>query len=129
MAIVNLGTFNLDIGQGPYISNTFAYNQRDAYAIYAEFTSTNFGNIFSFARIYPYVFPTGGVARLIAPYLDLEIIDLPQLFYFPCSKLFDGNGDAFFYIERRSFYTGGGDGEPVNLTLTYDDAVDVRTWL
>ena len=129
MASVILGTFDLFIGQGPYITNPFSYRDRDAYAIYAVFTSSNFSNLYSFVRIYPFISPSGGVSRFISSYIDLEILNTPQLFYFPCSTLFDGDGDVSFYCERRSYYTGGGEGELVNLTISYDDALSVRTWL
>ena len=128
MAIVNLGSNDIFIGQGFYIYSPFAYRSNRAYMIYAEFTSTNFSNLVSFVRIYPYVEPTGGVARLLSSYIDLEILDQTLMFYFPCSTLFNGNGDVSFYVERRSYWTGGGDGETVNLTLSYDDALFTATW-
>lgn len=129
MAIVSLGSVDLFIGAGFSIYTPFAYSGNRAYIIYAEFTSTNFSNLVSFVRIYPYVQPTGGTSRLLASYTDLEILDEPSMFYFPCSTLFNGNGDVSFYVERRSYWTGGGDGENVNLTLSYDDALFTNTWL
>lgn len=128
MAIVNLGSFDIFVGELPTIYSIFPYRSNRAYIIYAEFTSTDFASIVSFMRIYPYVTPTGEVSRLLSDYTDLEILDEPLMFYFPCSPLFGGNGDAAFYVERKSFWSGGGDGTPVNLTLSYDDQLFTSTW-
>lgn len=129
MAIVVLAQSAIAVGGGQIISDSFAYRDDRAYALYVEFSSTNFNEIFSFVRIYPYVQPNGGVARLYAPYFDVQILALPQLLLLPFSNLIDGNGNVSFYIERRSFYVGGGEGVPVDITLSYDDALAQRTWL
>lgn len=129
MAIVILAQSPIAVGGGQIISNSFAYRDRRAYALYVDFTSTDFSQIFSFIRIYPYVQPNGGVARLDARYYDVEITALPQILLYPATQLFDGNGNVSFYLERRSFYVGGGEGVEVDITLSYDDDVDVRTWL
>ena len=129
MAIVVLAQSAIAVGGGQIISDSFAYRDNRAYALYVEFSSPDFNEIFSFVRIYPYTQPDGGVARLDARYFDVEILALPQILLLPFSNLIDGNGDVSFYIERRSFYVGGGEGEPVDITLSYDDDVSVRTWL
>ena len=128
MALVDLGTSDLVLGQGYYIYDPFDYRQRDAYAIYATFNSSNFSNVFSFIRIYGYITPTGELPRLVSHYIDLEVWALPQLFYFPMSSLFDGNGTIEFYVERRSFYAGGRDGVDISLNLAYDDQISTPTW-
>lgn len=129
MAIVSLGTLDLSIGQGFYQYQPFAYRDRDAYIIYADFSTPNFSSIFSFIRIIPYIEPSGGTPRLLATYIDLEVLNVPQMFYFPTSRLFNGNGNCTFYVERISRYTGGGEGQTVNLSLSYDDNLTVNTWL
>lgn len=129
MAIVILGQTDIFVGELPYLTNTFPYRDNRAYAIYVDFTSPNFSEVYSFIRIYPYVLPNNGTPRLIHPYLDLEIIDSPQLFYLPLSNLIDGNGNLSLRVERISIWHGGGNHVPVNITLSYDDDISVGTWL
>lgn len=129
MAIVVLGQTDIFVGELPYFTNTFSYRDSRAYGLYVDFASPNFSTVYSFIRIYPYVFPTGGIPRLIAQYIDLQIIDSPQLFYVPLSGLVDGNGDMSFRVERLSFWTGGGSAVPVTITVSYDDNLFVNSWL
>lgn len=129
MALVNLGTRQLFIGQGPYKYNSFSYKDDEAYAIYAAFTAVNFSNVFSFVRLFGYIIPTGETPRLIGHYLDLEVRPTNQLFYFPCSKLFDDDGTLAFWVERRSFYPGGRTEGNLSLNLSYDNAIKTKTWL
>jgi len=129
MAIVNLGSLDIVIGQGFYEFIPFNYRDDSAYAIYADFVTNNFSSLFSFIRIYPYVEPNNGTPRLLSRHIDLEILAESQLFYLPFSNLIDGNGDCTLYVERLSRYTGGGEGETVNLTLSYDDSIRIGTWL
>lgn len=129
MAIVSLGNFDIFVGETFKVYAPFAYRGNRAYAIYATFTSPNFSNVFSFIRIYPFIMPNNGTSRLVARPIDLEILDIPTLFLFPCSQLFDSNGAVSFYAERRSPYYGGGDGVLVNLELSYDDDLVTGTWL
>lgn len=129
MAIVILGQTDIFVGELAYFTNTFSYQDNRAYAIYADFTSPDFSAVYSFIRIYTYVLPNGGIPRAIHPYFDVEIIETPQLIYVPLSNLIDGNGDLSFRIQRISFWQGGGNHIPVNITVSYDDAISVRTWL
>ncbi len=128
MAIVNLGTRVLNVGDNPAAYNAFDYIEDKAYAIYADFTVANFSCITSFIRIRPLVRRGGQPNRLLADYIDLTPLARPQLFYIPCSKLFGGDGNIRIFAERLSFWTGGGDGEPLSLELSYDDELETQTW-
>lgn len=129
MAIVTLSQSPIAVGGGIVVSDSFAYRDNRAYALYVDFTSPDFNEIFSYVRIYPWIQPNNGVARFDSRYFDVEILSAPQFLLLPFSNLIDGNGDVNFYMERKSFYVGGGEGTPVEITLSYDDDLSVRTWL
>lgn len=129
MAIVILGQTDIFVGELPYFTNTFPYRDNRAYAIYVDFSSPNFNDVYSFIRIYPYILPNNGTPRLDSRYYDVQIIDTPQLFYLPLSNLLDGDGDLSLRVERISRWQGGGNHIPVNITLSYDDGLFTNSWL
>lgn len=129
MAIVNLGTFDLAVGGGVETYGSLAYRFNRAYALYLTFTSDNFPALFSYVRIFPYIKPNGGLPRLLSHHTDVQITPEPQVFLFPCSRLFDADGDADFKVKRMSYIRTTGDRPTVNLTMTYDDNIEEPTWL
>lgn len=129
MTIVNLGTNDLFVGQSPTSYGAVDYRQNRAYALYMDFTSDNFANIFSYVRVFPYIRPNNLPPRLLSHYTDIQITLEPQLFLFSATQLFDANGEVDFLCQRRSFLRGTGDRPNVNLTITYDDALFTSSWL
>lgn len=129
MTIVNLGTSDLEVGLPEAVYGAVDYRTNRAYAIYLSFTSDNFPNLFSFVRIYTLIRPLNLPPRLLSNYADINPTTVSQLLLFPCSNLFDSNGEADFLVQRRPFYRGGGDRPDLNLTMTYDDQLFANTWL
>lgn len=128
MTIVDLGTFNMVTGAGPVTFASFPYNQNRAYALNVVMTSADFNQIFSYIRIQPYVMPNGSNPFLLNDATELEIVQPNQLFYFPCSSLFNGNGDVEFRAQRLPRWRGAGDANPMTLQLTYDDSLFTGSW-
>lgn len=129
MAIVNLGTNDLFVGQSPTTYGAVDYRTNRAYALYLDFTSDNFANVFSFIRIFPYIRANGLPPRLLSHYTDVQITPESQVFLFSATGLFDNNGEVDFMCQRRSFIRGTGDRPNVGLTITYDDALFTNSWL
>lgn len=128
MAIVSLGTRNVVIGDSPVAFNSFAFNQQLAYILYVSFTSAGFQNIFSVVRVRPRVEVAGSPTAVVAPFEELEIIPAVQILYFPASRLFGGNGNVTYLVERVSRIYGGDDGTEVTMELLYNDSMNVPSW-
>lgn len=128
MTIVDLGTRPLVIGQLPAIFNSFNYRDRDAYGIYCSFAVDNVDNVFSFARLRYFIEVGGNPGFYDGNYIDVEILNTPQMVFFPSSRLYNGDGAMTIHVERRSFYVAGDDGVGVDMSITYDDAVAVQSW-
>ena len=128
MAIIDLGTNGLITGAGPVAYTAFTYDQNSAYGIGCIFTSANFNSIFSFVRIRALINVPGQPPFIEATNYDLQILNIIQLFLFPCSPLFRGNGTVQFFAERLPRWKGAGDGTNVSLQLLYDDAITVPSW-
>ncbi len=128
MAVVNLGIEDLNVGELPATYTPFPYDQNLAYAIGAVFQSPDFPNIFSYCEVTFEVTVNNQPVLQLAPKTRLEIFPEVQLFYFPASPLFRGNGTCQIQVERYSFYRGGVDTVPVQLSIFYDDAITVPSW-
>lgn len=128
MAIVDLGNLPLVIGQLPAVFNPINFRDRDAYILFASFNTDNFDNVFSFVRVRWFIEVTGQPGYFDSRMIDLDILDTPQCLFFAASELYDGNGTMTPFAERRSFYVAGDDGVSVNMNLTWEDSVNVRTW-
>ena len=128
MAVINLGAFDIFTGQPPVEYTPFAYDQTQAYAIGAVFTATSFVEVFSYVNIKFKIEVAGQPAFETAPVTRVDIRPLVQLFYFPASSLFRGNGTCTVVAERIPVFRGGADGLNVNMALFYDDAVTVPSW-
>lgn len=128
MAVVDLGTFVLNIGDNPVTYTAFPFVQTLGYGIGAIFTSPNFSNIVSFVRVRALFVVPGQPPVFWSEPLDLEVIPGIQLMLLPASSLYRGDGTIELTAERRSFWTGGGDGTPLTMQLLYDDAVTTPTW-
>lgn len=128
MAVINLGAFDIFTGQPAVLFTPFAYDQTLAYAIVAQFTAPSFVQIFSYVRVRFKVEVVGQPALETEPPIRVDIRPDFQLFYFPASSLFRGNGTCTVEAERIPVFRGGADGLPVNMALFYDDAVTVPSW-
>ena len=128
MAIVDLGTFALNIGDNPVAYIPFPFDQTQGYGVAAVFTSTDFDGIVSIVRVRPqFIVPGQPPVFQSEPY-DLEVRPGIQLMFVPGSALYRGNGNIEMVAERVSFWTGGGDGIPLTMQLIYDDAITTPTW-
>lgn len=128
MAIIDLGTNALQIGQPPVTYLPFPFLITEAYGIGVVFATPNFSTIFSFVRIRTEWSVAGLPPFFSSDYYDLEVIAGIQIILIPASALYFANGTLTLYAQRRSFYVGGGDGQPLTMQLLYDDAVTTPTW-
>lgn len=128
MAVVSLGKFELFTSQPAVQYNPFPYDQTQAYAIAAVFTAPSFVQIFSWIAIRYRIEVVGQSAFETEPAFRVDIRPLPQLFYFPASSLFRGDGDCIVEAERIPVFRGGADGLSVEMELFYDDAISVPSW-
>lgn len=128
MAIINLGTRSVQTGGAVQQFDPFAFNETQAYLIAANMAVSNIANIFSFIRVRPLIDISGQPDFYITPYVDLEIRQVLQGFYFPASSLFRGSGNVIFEIERLPFSRGYGDVVSVDVTLLFDNAFTVNSW-
>lgn len=128
MAIVDLGTNILTTGTGPIGYTSFNYDQTLAYGIGVIFSSPNFNSIFSFVRVRALINVPGQPAFADVTNFDLQIVNVIQLFFFPASPLYRGNGTCTFFAERLPRWKGAGDGTSVSMQLLYDDAITVPSW-
>lgn len=128
MAIVDLGTNALTTGSTPVGYTPFTYDQTLAYGIGCIFSSPNFNSIFSFIRVRAVINVPGQPAFADVTNFDLEILNIIQLFFFPASPLYRGNGTVQFFAQRLPRWKGAGDGTDVSLQLLYDDAITVPSW-
>lgn len=129
MAVVSLGTRELSVGALPSTFDSFDYNQRRAYRIELVFSSPDFENIFSTVRLRAMVDSSRNLPLLDANYYYIDILPMRQAFFYPFSRLFDGNGGVSFQAERLSIWRGGGCTESVTLELFYDDSTTVGSWI
>ena len=128
MAIVNLGNLDLVTGFPPVAYTPFPYDATTAIGIGCIFSSSNFGNIFSFVQI-----RVGISAGTLPFFIDsvvyrLDIINVPQYILIPFSPLYFGNGTCTLIAERRPTFRGAGDGTQVSLNILYEDTLTVPTW-
>lgn len=128
MAIVDLGMRELVTGLSPVSFTPFDYQQNRAYGINALMTSPDFDQIYSYVRIRPLITPNNRPSFLLDYSVVLDILQEPQLFYFPASSLFGRNGDVTLQAERLPRWRGAGDARPMTLQLTYDDENTTQSW-
>lgn len=129
MAIVNLGTRNLIIGDAPSVFDPFPFIRTEAYLFAATFTIANPANIFSDVTIKVFIDIPGLPDFLGAETVKLDIVSVLSTFYYPFSPLYQGDGQAFIIAERKSFIRGTAEADSdVSLNLIYDDAITVPTW-
>lgn len=129
MAIIDLGTRQLDIGGGAQGFTPFPFVDSKAYLIKGQFTINNPSNIFSYVRIRTWLTQPGQTPFWAACFAELEIITEPFSIFYPFSSLYDGNGQATFFAERIPRVQGAGEiGTTVSLNLFYDDRVDTKSW-
>lgn len=129
MAIVNLGTRQLNIGGGMQTFNAYPFKDDKAYLIKGLFTISQINNIFSFVRIRGLITVPGQPSFWAPIVVDLDIIPVPFSFFYPFSPLYDGDGTVVFYGERLPIVPGAGEiGTVVTLNLFYDDNINVGSW-
>lgn len=128
MAIINLGTRNVQVGGATQQFDPFVFDQTQAYLMVANMAVANVNNIFSFIRFRTLIDIPGQPDFYITPYVDLEIRPVLQGFYFPASSLFRGSGNVLFEIERLPFTRGYGDIVSVDVSLFFDNAFTVNSW-
>ena len=128
MIIVDLGTFTLNVGDNPTMYTPFSFVQSQGYGVGAIFTTPNFSNILSFVRVRPRFIVPGQPPVFSADAYDLEVFPGIQLMLIPASTLYRGDGTIELFADRRSFWTGGGDGTPLSMQLLYDDDLSTPTW-
>lgn len=130
MAIVDLGTFDVNIGGAPVEFTPFAFNRRRAYLLKAITTIDNPNSIFSRFQIRGIFTNANNFSVYTHHLIDLPVTTRDSVFLLPFSTLYASNGSVTIEAERLSFVTGGGDNAGnVSLNLSYDDAVNTRTWL
>lgn len=130
MAIVNLGSRSLDIGNAPVAFDGFDFRDARAYLFNVVLSIPKPDNVFSellIKVVYNNQRNTGYYTHHLLRY---PIVVRPFTFLVPFSALYDGDGTANIEMERVPLITGGSDAAgPIGITLTYDDAAAVRTWL
>lgn len=130
MAVIDLGTNQINIGDLPVEYAPFSFRDNRAYLIQAITTIQFPENIFSQFRIRATIDNGTYVNVLTHHIIDIPVTVTPSTFLFPFSNLYDGNGDVTLQVERLNFVRGTSDTTGVvTLQLTYDDSADVRTWL
>lgn len=128
MAIVDLGTLNLETGFPPVAFAAFPYNATTAIGVGAIFTSADFNNIFSYVEL-----RTTILSGTLPPFIEntvyrLDILSVIQIVLIPFSPLYFGNGNCIIIAERKPLFRGAGDGTQVSLNLLYEDTLTVPTW-
>lgn len=130
MAIVNLGSFLISIGATPQQYASFEIRDARAYIINASTIVESPNNIFSFFRFRAIINNPTYTDTYTHHLIEVPITVRPFTFLLPFSNLYDGNGTTIIEVERIPNIPGAGDsGGEVTLTLEYDDANDIRTWL
>lgn len=129
MAVVNLGTETLIIGQNPVQFLPFPYDATQAYLIAGVFGVGDFSSIFSRARIRALLEPAPGLQFYHPDVQTLDILDGIVTFWLPMSPLFLGSGTVTLEAERLANRYGGADNQTaVTLNLLYEDTISVPTW-
>lgn len=129
MAIVDLGTRQLEIGDIAQSYTPFNFRDDSAYLVKGQFTINNPNNIFSFVRVRAFLTIPGQTPFWAASFVELDIISEPFSFFYPFSNLYDGNGSAQFFAERISRKFGAGEiGTTISMNLFYDDRNRVQSW-
>lgn len=130
MAIVNLGTRLLAVGDAPARFTMFRYNQRRAYGIRGIQTLSDENTIFSRLRMTPIITNNAYGTFALRPSLNLAIAPGRFMFFLPFSRLVGANGQVVIQLERISTWTGGGVKESnLDVQLAYDNNDDIRSWL
>lgn len=130
MTIINIGTADLLTSAFPVPIGDISVNSQSAYLIQGNFTSSNFGLIYS--RI---VITLEANSDTENPYLipfreQPDITQKTFTFYLPLSKMLDNSSTLRFYAERISNIRQTSDQTAdLQLTLFYDDANTGKTWL
>ena len=130
MAIIDLGTKAVSVGQTRQFYDPFEVDIKKAYLIFAEIQLTNQNNVFSYIR-FNFLFTSDeGQGFFLPQTYDLEIFPSTQSFYLPMSELYVDDGLVTPAIIRLSNVRGGSDSDSgLTLCLFYDDDADVKTWL
>ncbi len=129
MAIVDLGTRPLIVGNNPVVFDGFSFLRTEAYLFATTFTIANPNNIFSNVLIKTLIDIPGLPNFIGATAITIDIVPVLSTFFYPFSPLYNGDGEAFFFIERIPFIRGGAEADSdVSLNIIYDDAVTVPTW-
>ena len=130
MALIDLGTRVLNIGDAPVAFDQFSFRDARAYLFNVTVSVPLPNNIFSnlsIRGVYTNAVNSGYYTHHLLTY---PITVRPFVFLLPFSNLYDGNGDANIEMERLPFLSGGSDtAGPATVNLTYDDGADIRTWL
>jgi len=129
MAIVDLGTLVFPVGGVAQLFTGFSYNQRRAYALYFNITPTQPTNIFSELEVRPLVTPNNGQPCYGYEFYRVEINKSPRCIFIPFSRLYDSNGTCQLEVERINLIRGGGDSGDVTVNVTYDDDLDIPSWI
>ena len=127
--IINLGTNQLDIGGGAKSYSPIPFRDDKAYGIKGQFTISEPNNIFSQVMVKAFITVPGVPSFWSAIAVELDIVPEPFMFFYPFSRLFEGDGQAIFWAERIPKVPGAGEiGTIVTLNLFYDDSVDTESW-
>ena len=129
MAIVDLGTVNLDVNGGPQAFDPFPFDRNRSYAVLFSITPSNPNQVFSYLVIDLFLSLTIGIDLFYPTQYQLDILRSPRLLFFPMSPLLQSDGNLIIGIERRNLIRGGGDAGTVQINALYDDAGDQPTWL
>lgn len=130
MAIVNLGDYDLTVGQGQIPTDMFEYDEKKAYCLYLDMSLSSVNNVFSVLDVRTWAV-NDDYGTFIADNDRTFIIQPGRTTYLvPFSKVYGGSGNAYITLERRSIFTGGASFESeLNVEVLYDDKNDENTWL
>jgi len=129
MAIVNLGTRNLVIGENPVSYDPFAYDVANAYIMAYQFTTVNFSSVFSRVKISPLIQISPTVSFSHPEPVTLDIEPGLRTVYIAMSSLFIANGTCVIQAQRLANRYGGADNAPiVSLGILYEDTDVAPTW-
>lgn len=130
MAIIDLGTRTISIGDLPSEYAPFFFDKDEAYIIRGTTTIEFPNNVYSVFRITPIFTNANNSGTRTHHDISIEITEGSFVFLLPFSGLYADDGTVTIRVERKPLIFGTGDtaGE-VTLNLTYDDEASEKTWL
>lgn len=130
MALIDLGTRLLNIGDAPVTFDSIEFKEDKAYSFTVNVAIERPNNVFSQLLIRGIYDNDANGGYYTHHLLRYPISTRPFIFLFPFSKLYGGDGDLTIVMERVPLIKGGSDDAgDVQVMLTYDDNLEEGTWL